>query len=216
MVTRMWTPALQLFLAPPFYPIGALRRKPSEYVFCRHCCETTISVILLSDLNWSFPQSVAGGVGCGADDALKGILLSLLHRLSYSIYPSARHSSGNQKTFVDSGIDWFWGLEYICKYPLRILHPIGIKHLMFYSVLSQYANVQVPWWHIDNIITHTHSHLHTKEMTAHIEDTIRGRLCLRNLLGFNARMIECVPRCWWPASAGETSLQAPWNKKYLS
>ena len=125
-------------------------------------------------------------------------------------------AQGIKKTFVDSGIDWFWGLEYICKYPLRILHPIGIKHLMFYSVLSQYANVQVPWWHIDNIITHTHSHLHTKEMTAHIEDTIRGRLCLRNLLGFNARMIECVPRCWWPASAGETSLQAPWNKKYLS
>lgn len=130
----------------------------------------------------------------GADGGLEGTLLSSIHCFPYSIYPSARHRSGNPKTFVDSGIDWFWGLEYICKYPLRILHPIGIKYLMFYSVLSQYANVQVPWWYRDNIITHTHSHLHTKEMTAHIEDTIRGRLCLRNLLGFNARMIGWFPQ----------------------
>lgn len=65
---------------------------------------------------------------------------------------------------------------------------------MFYSVLSPYANAQVPQWHRDNIITLTHSHLHTKEMTAHTEDTIRGRLHLRNLLGYNAEMIECVPQ----------------------
>lgn len=65
---------------------------------------------------------------------------------------------------------------------------------MFYSVISPHANVQVPRWHIDNIITHTHTHSHTKEMTAHIDDTIRGRLCLRNLLGFSARIIGCVPQ----------------------
>ena len=101
---------------------------------------------------------------------------------------------GIKKHLLIEGLIDSEGLEYICKYPLRLLHPLGIKELMFYSVLSQYANSQVPWWHIDNIITHTHSHLHTKEMTAHIEDTVRGRLCLRNLLGFNIRMTGCAPQ----------------------
>ena len=51
---------------------------------------------------------------------------------------------GIKKHLLIEGLIDSEGLEYICKYPLRILHPLGIKHLMFYSVLSQYANVQVP------------------------------------------------------------------------
>ena len=51
---------------------------------------------------------------------------------------------GIRKHLLIEGLIDSEGLEYICKYPLRLLHPLRIKELMFYSVLSQYANVQVP------------------------------------------------------------------------
>lgn len=51
---------------------------------------------------------------------------------------------GIKKCLLIQGLIDSEGLVCICKYPLRILHSIGIKHFMFYSGLSQYANVQVP------------------------------------------------------------------------
>lgn len=145
------------FSAPLFYPTGAFWRELSECVLCGHgelfsnnYFLIILNLIIFSHLNGRSPRMEMGE---------EETLLSSLHCFLCSFYLSGRDTPGNQKNGC-----WFkdWLIRRDFRAFVNILWgscvPIGIKHFMFYSGLSQYANVQVPWWHIDDTLPkHTHT-----------------------------------------------------------